>query len=63
MPVFQMSSRIVQPPGPLKKRVSHLGQRGYAVIQVVCGVLIVGVLTFLSRIAGLSGLPRGQMNH
>src|SRR5438034_225193 len=54
MPAFQVSSRIMQPPGPTKKRISHARKAWYAVIQVVCGVLIVVALTFLSRTAGLS---------
>ena len=54
MPVFHVSSRIVQLSGPPKKRRSYVRQRWYAVLRVVCAGLIFAVLADLLFMAGLS---------
>src|SRR6266849_9314325 len=57
MPIFQVSSRTVQPPGPPKKRPRRVHQRWYAVLRrLVVGGLIIAALAALLGKLGLSSL-------
>ena len=57
MPIFQVSSSTVQPPGPLKKRPRRVHQWWYAVLRrLVVGGLIIAALAALLGKLGLSSL-------
>jgi len=57
MPIFQVSSSTVQPPGPPKKRPRRVHQQWYAILRrLVVGGLIIAALAALLGKLGLSSL-------
>lgn len=56
MPVFEVSSRIVQLPGPPKRRPTGLSRWRYAILQRIVGGVIFAALAILLFKAGLSYL-------